>query len=76
MGPLLVGAAGLMRGHVAAAGPGPGGGLGALRLPPLGTVGRGRPLRRVAPAAWGDCGAVTAAAALSRLLPGATLGLG
>lgn len=29
-----------------------------------------------APAAWGDCGAVTAAAALSRLLPGATLGLG
>lgn len=61
---------------MAVAGPGPGGGLGALRLPPLGTVGRGRQLRRVAPAAWGDCGVVTAAAALSRLLPGATLGLG
>lgn len=76
MGPLLVGAAGLMWGRAAVAGPGPGGGLGALRLPPLGTVGRGRQLRRVAPAAWGDCGAVTAAAALSRLLPGATLGLG
>ena len=57
MGPLLVGAAGLMLGRVAVAGPGPGGGRGA-----------------VAPAAWGDCGAVTAAAALSRLLPGATLG--
>ena len=76
MGPLLVGAAGLMWGRAAVAGPGPGGGLGALRLPPLGTVGRGRQLRRVALAAWGDCGAVTAAAALSRLLPGATLGLG
>lgn len=76
MGPLLVEAAGLMRGYVAVAGPGPGGGLGAVRLLPLGTVGRGRQLRRVAPAAWGDCGAVTAAAALSRLLPGATLGLG
>lgn len=37
-------------------GPGPGGGLGALRLPPLGTVGRGRQLRRVAPAALGDFG--------------------
>lgn len=59
MGSLLVGAAGLMQGRVVVAGPGPGGGLGALRLPP-----------------WGDCGAVTAAAALSRLLPGATLGLG
>lgn len=76
MGPLLVGAAGLMWEHVAVAGPGPGGGPGTLRLPPWGTVGRGRQLRRVAPAAWGDCGAVTAAAALSRLLPGATLGLG
>lgn len=63
-------------GHVAVAGPGPGGGLGALRLPLGVTVGRGRQLRRVALAAWGDCGAVTAAAALSRLLPGATLGLG
>ena len=37
-------------------GPGPGGGLGALRLPPWGTVGRGRQLRRFAPAAWGDFG--------------------
>lgn len=55
MGPLLVGAAGLM-GHVAVAGPDPGGGLGALRLPPWGTVGRGRQLRRVAPAALGDFG--------------------
>lgn len=59
---------------MAVAGPDPGGGLGALRLPPWGTVGRGRQLRRVAPAAWGGCGAVTAAAVLSRLLPGATLG--
>lgn len=47
MGPLLVGAAGLMWGRVAVAGPGPGGGLGASRLPPLGAVGRGRQLRRV-----------------------------
>lgn len=39
MGPLLVGAAGLMWGHVAVAGPGPGGGLGASRLPPWGTLG-------------------------------------
>ena len=76
MGPLLVGAAGLMWGRVAVAGSSLGGGLGASRLPPWGTVGRGRQLRRVAPAAWGGCGAVTAAAALSRLLPGATLGLG
>ena len=57
MGPLLVGAAGLMWGRAAVAGPGPGGGLGASRLPPLGTVGRGRQLRRVAPAALGDFGA-------------------
>lgn len=56
MGPLLVGAAGLMWGRVAVAGPGSGGGPGALRLPPWGTVGRGRQLRRVAPAAWGDFG--------------------
>lgn len=56
MGPLLVGAAGLMLGRMAVAGPGPGGGLGALRLPPWGTVGRGRQLRRAAPAAWGDFG--------------------
>ena len=58
MGPLLVGAAGLMWGHVAVAGPGSGGGLGASRLPPWGTVGRGRQLRRAAPAAWGDFGVV------------------
>ena len=56
MGPLLVEAAGLMWGHVAVAGPGPGGGLGASRLPPWGTVGRGRQLRRVAPAAWDGFG--------------------
>ena len=56
MGPLLVGTAGLMWEHVAVVGPGPGGGLGALRLPPLGTVGRGRQPRRAAPAAWGDFG--------------------
>ena len=36
MGPLLIEAAGLMWGHAVVAGPGPGGGLGALRLPPLG----------------------------------------
>lgn len=56
MGPLLVGAAGLMWGHVVVAGPSPGGGLGALRLPPWGTAERGRQLRRVAPAALGDFG--------------------
>lgn len=56
MGPLLVGAAGLMWGRVAIAGLGPGGGLGASRLPPWGTVERGRQLRRFAPAALGDFG--------------------
>lgn len=56
MGPLLVGAAGLMWGHVAVAGPSPGGGPGASRLPPLGTVGLGRQLRRCVPAALGDFG--------------------
>ena len=56
MGPLSVGAAGLMWGRVAIAGLGPGGGLGASRLPPWGTVGRGRQLRRFAPAALGDFG--------------------
>lgn len=56
MGPLLVGAAGLMWGHVVVAGPSPGGGLGALRLPPWGTAERGRQLRRCAPAALGDFG--------------------
>ena len=53
MGPLWVGAAGLMWGHVVVAGPGPGGGPGASRLPPWGTAERGRLLRRFAPAAWG-----------------------
>ena len=43
---------------MAVAGPDPGGGLGALRLPPWGTVGRGRQPRRVALAAWGDFGVV------------------
>ena len=38
MGSLLVEAAGLMWGHVAVAGPGSGGGLGASRLPPWGTL--------------------------------------
>lgn len=56
MGPLLVGAAGLMLGRVVVAGPGPGGGLGASRLPPLGTVGRGRQLRRFTLTALGDFG--------------------
>ena len=57
MGPLLVEAAGLMWEHVAIAGPGPGGGLGASRLPPGGgTGGRGRQLRRFAPAAWDGFG--------------------
>lgn len=40
MGPLLVGAAGLMLGRVAVAGPSPGGGHGALRLLPGVTAGR------------------------------------
>lgn len=39
MGSLLVGAAGLMWGHVVVAGPGPGGGLGASRLLPGVTLG-------------------------------------
>lgn len=56
MGPLLVETAGLMWEHAVVAGPGPGGGLGALRPPPLGTVERGREPRRAAPAAWGDFG--------------------
>lgn len=38
MGPLLVGAAGLMWGRAAVAGPGPGGGLGASRLLPWVTL--------------------------------------
>ena len=68
MGPLLVGAAGLMWGRVAIAGLGPGGGLGASRLPPWGTVGRGRQRRRVAPAAWGDFGVEAVTLARLRLL--------
>ena len=56
MGPLLVGAAGLMWGRVVVLGPGPGGGLGALRLLPWVTLERGRQRRRVAPAALGDFG--------------------
>lgn len=56
MGPLLVGAAGLMWGRVAVAGPGPGGGLGALRLPPAGTLGSCGSWGAVAPAALGDFG--------------------
>lgn len=39
MGTLLVGAAGLMWGRVVVAGSGPGGGLGASRLPPGVTLG-------------------------------------
>lgn len=53
MGPLLVGAAGLMWGRVAVAGPGPGGGPGASRLPPWGSCGS---CGAVAPAALGDFG--------------------
>ena len=68
MGQLLVGAAGLMWGRAAVAGSGPGGGLGAVRLPPLGTVGRGRQLRRVAPAACGDFGVEAVTLARLRLL--------
>ena len=56
MGSLLVGAAGLMWGRVVVAGPGPGGGLGASRLPPWGTAERGRQRRLVAPVALGDFG--------------------
>lgn len=55
MGSLLVGAAGLM-GHVAVAGPDPGGGLGALRLLPAGTLGSCGSCGAVAPAALGDFG--------------------
>lgn len=68
MGPLLVGAAGLMWGHVAVACPGPGGGPGASRLLPWVTLGRGRQLRRAAPAAWGDFGVGAVTLARLRLL--------
>lgn len=56
MGPLLVGTAGLMWGRVVVAGPSPGGGPGASRLPPLGAVGRAGSCGTVAPAALGDFG--------------------
>lgn len=56
MGLLLVGAAGLMWGRAAVAGPGPGGGLGALRLPPWGLRSAAGSRGAVAPAAWGDFG--------------------
>lgn len=75
MGSLLVGAAGLMWGRVAAAGPGPGGGLGALRLPPWGTAGRGRQLRYVRACCLRGLWGRAAAAARSRLLPEVALGL-
>ena len=42
MGPLLVGAAGLIWEHVVVADSGPGGGLGASRLLPRGALGLGR----------------------------------
>ena len=71
----MVGAAGLMWGHVVVAGPGPGGGLGALRLLPWGGCGA-RPAAAARCACclrglWGRAAAV----ALSRLLPWVTLGL-
>lgn len=56
MGSLLVGTAGLMWGRVVVAGPGPGGGLGASRLPPWGPWGVSGSCGAFAPAAWGDCG--------------------
>lgn len=56
MGPLLVGAAGLMWGRAAVAGPGPGGGLGASRLPPWGLWGAAGSCGAFALAAWGDFG--------------------
>lgn len=56
MGPLLVGAAGLMWGRVAVAGPGPGGGLGACACRLGGLWGVSGSCGAFAPAAWGDCG--------------------
>lgn len=58
MGPLLVGAAGLMWGRVVVAGPGPGGGLGASRLPPWGTVERGSQLRALRLLPWATLGSI------------------
>lgn len=68
MGTLLVGAAGLMWGRVVVAGSGPGGGLGASRLPPGSTAGPWRQRRRFAPAAWGDFGVEAVTLARLRLL--------
>lgn len=56
MGSLLVGAAGLMWGHVVVAGPSPGGGLGASRLLPGVTLGSCGSCGAVALAALGDFG--------------------
>ena len=73
MGPFLVGAAGLMWGHVVVAGPGPGGGLGALRLPPWGlrsAAGSCGALRLLPAGTLGSCGSCGAL----RLLPAGTLG--
>lgn len=56
MGTLLVGAAGLMWGRVVVAGSGPGGGPGALRLLPAGTLGSCGSCGAVALAALGDFG--------------------
>lgn len=60
MGPLLVGAAGLMWGHAVVAGPGPGGGLGALRLLPWGglrsAAGSCGALRLLPAGTLGSCG--------------------
>lgn len=56
MGSLLVGTAGPMWGRVVVAGPGPGGGLGASRLPPWGPWGVSGSCGAFAPAAWGDFG--------------------
>ena len=76
MGSLLVGAAGLMWERVAGAGLSPGGGLGASRLLPWETVGRGRQRWRFAPAALGDCGVVMAASVLCACCLGRLLAWG
>lgn len=56
MGSLLVGAAGLMWGHVTVAGPAPGGSRGAVAPAACGVFGVVRQLQRAAPAACGDFG--------------------
>ena len=72
----MVEAAGLMWEHVAVVGPGPGGGLGASRLPPWGglwgAAGSCGALRLLPAGTLGSCGSGGA----SRLLPKVTLGLG